>query len=734
MLKVKLGMARDLVVPSLYADSAEPESALEAGSSQPRRTDNKRNNNSHRSVKLTKSMFANCKLVDWTGRAVSSISYKSSMVVPSANPDFQDFEVTIPAEEGLPGAAFIRIAIYIGNHSENIGSVFVPISSFTCLEKQLQLPLVRFKKMKIFTAESQNIPLSGIPTGLGELTVTICKETHTLADNTDSTHIIRLKSILRETSVFNCTWYAECLLVGIIDKSVAVKEVEKLALLTSFDGMILLDNVEGGSAQLDSNMVEEEKDDIVESAEKVSDRRSSVSLMQRLQSVSNEAVVTMEVVVFQNERRLPGSKRWTSSMNMNRPRYSDLLLKASYKFRSLDQAKPPDGFTWGNTTWEIDRRFESSDPDGWRYDSQLGNMTSENNNNSSFTNASKRACARRRKWVRNATLINRDAIDNLVGDKFLFNAAVFAAANDTGDSIVQKIMSEQSSSSSDWRRDISSSKQTAVIIGVCKEKSAPYSPAIIPWSQVLSATVVTPSVLSIRFIVNRYLPPLGKDTGRYPFQRAEMEMLVSNCPAYDLSCIIDERTTFSQTRENIRQAIVNRSCTDSDQTAKNDDAIESIRDENDEESDGAFPETEGLSSGSDIIAELDSFAIDLEMKVRELEEKLFLQMKARKLSDVHELTDSAVWKEMQLSLRKSSRARLYLAAMLELNLKGAKSCTSFVAEGLQDERKITNITAIETLKMLAKDSKLCSKIILENEVATANNRIGELYSCMFYIY
>ena len=717
------------MVPSLYAESAEPESALEAGgSSQPRRTDNRRNRYSYRSVKSTKSMFANCKLVDWTGRAVSSTSYKSSMVAPSAHPDFQDFEISIPAEEGLPGAAFIRIAIYIGNHSENIGSVFVPIGAFTCSERMLQLPLVRFKKMKIFNGETPapDVPLSGITTGLGELAVTIFKDTQTLTDSNDSTHIIRLKSILRETSVLNCTWYAECLLSGSVEKTMAIKEVEKLALLTSFDGMILLDNFEGGSAQFDSNIVEEDKDDLLESTEKL-DRRSSISLMQRLQSASG-TVVTMEVVVFQNERRLPGSKRWTSSMNLNRPRFSDLLYKVGYKFRTLDQAKPPDGFTWDNTTWEIDRRFESSDPDGWRYDIQLGNMVSENASSSNLTNASKSACARRRKWVRTATLIHRDAMDNVVGDNVLFNAAVFAAANnDIGNSTFQKKLTsnaEQGSSPSDWRREMSTSKQ-ATVIGVCKEKSSPYSPAIIPWSQVLSVTVVTPSVLSIRFIVNRYIPPLSKDTGRDPFQRAEIEMFVSNCPAYDLSCIIDERTTFSQTRENIRLAIVNRSCTDSVQKSENDDAAECVGDENDEDSDGGFPETEGLSSGSDIIAELDLFAIDLEMKVRELEDKLFLIMKAKKLSDVHELTDTAIWKEMQFSLRKSSRARLYLAAMLELNLKGAKSCTGFVVEGPQDERKVANIAAIETLKSLAKDSKLSSRICLENEVATANNRIGE---------
>lgn len=733
MLKVKLGKARDLVVPSLYADSAEPESGLEAGGSQPRRTDSRRNSYSYRSAKSAKSMFANCKLVDWTGRAVSSTSYKSLMLAPSAHPDFQDFEISIPAEEGLPGAAFVRIAIYIGNHSENIGSIFVPISAFTCSEKMLQLPLVRFKKMKIFTGDTPapDIPLSGITTGLGELTVTISKDMHTLTDSNDSTHIIRLKSILRETSVLNCTWYAECLLAGSVEKPIAVKEVEKLALLTSFDGMILLDNFEGGSAQFDSNMVEEDKDDIMESNDK-SDRRSSVSLMQRLQSASG-TVVTMEVTVFQNEHRLPGSKRWTSSMNLTRPRYSDLLFKVGYKFRSLDQAKPPDGFTWDNSTWEIDRRFESSDPDGWRYGTQLGSMVSENASNSNLTNASKSTCARRRKWVRIATLLHRDTMDNVVGDNVLFNAAVFAAANnDLGDSSFPKKLSsnaEQGSSNGDWRREISSSKQ-ATVIGVCKEKSSPYSPAIIPWSQVLSVTVVTPSVLSIRFIVNRYIPPLSKDTGRDPFQRAEIEMFVSNCPAYELSCIVDERTTFSQTRENIRLAIINRSCT----VSVYDKDVECVGDGNDDEdSDGAFPETEGLSSGSDIIAELDLFAIDLEMKVRELEDKLFLIMKEKKLSDVHELTDSAIWQEMQFSLRKSSRARLYLAAMLELNLKGAKSCTGFVVEGLQDERKIANIAAIETLKSLARDSKLSSRICLENEVATANNRIGEYVFYSFFL-
>ena len=127
--------------------------------------------NSYRASKLM--MHLNCKLVDWKGRAVPNAeTYKSPLVPVSPNPNFDDFEITIPAGNGLAGATYVRLAIYVGKHSENLGSVFIPISSFKATEQMLTIPVVRFKKMKVIENELQST--SGVA-GLGELTVKVSK-------------------------------------------------------------------------------------------------------------------------------------------------------------------------------------------------------------------------------------------------------------------------------------------------------------------------------------------------------------------------------------------------------------------------------------------------------------------------------------------------------------------------------------------------------------------------------
>ena len=650
---------------------------------------------------------------------MNSTSYKSATVATSSNPDFQDCEISIPAVEGLAGATYVRIAIYIGSHSENLGSIFVPISSFTVAETNICLPLVRFKKMRLLGAGAPDISIGDIPSGLGQLNVRILKEFITFADPNESVFKVRLKSTLRENSVMNCTWFAECLLPTSIEGSAAVKDVENVELLASFDGMLLLESNDGGSAQLDSTAAEDEKDEI--ETEKNSLDRRSLPVIQRLLSKSDCAPAVMEVVVFQNERRIPGSNKWTTSMNRKKPHFSDLSCKVRYKFGNLNDAVLPDGFTWLDEKWEIDRRYGSEDPDGWRYDAQFSNMTSEDK---PTTAANVNKLARRRKWIRKAALINRDSREDIVGDKILFNANSFAAANNQSGESRRKSVNMEALNSNDWRRDLCSSKQgPLVVVGACKEKASPSSPAIIPWSQVLSVTVVTPSVLSVRFVLNRFFPD-SKEIGKGAFRRAEIEMFVSNCPAYDLWNIMDERTSFSQTRESIRQAIVESS------TLRQQEEDSNQTQEIAEEEDSELLETEELSLGSEISAELDQYSIDLEVKIRELEDRLIRTMKAQKITKV---SSHVAFKEMTFLMRRSSRARLYLAAMLALQLRGSKSCSGFVAQELQDERKIANIAAIEALKFVAQDSERCNKIALDNDVATANNRIGSIPTALYCI-
>jgi hypothetical protein len=116
--------------------------------------------------------------------------------------------------------------------------------------------------------------------------------------------------------------------------------------------------------------------------------------------------------------------------------------------------------------------------------------------------------------------------------------------------------------------------------------------------------------------------------------------------------------------------------------------------------------------------------MDLEAVSRDLEDRLHRVMA---VSDISLLQQNPIYKEMEVLLRRSSRSRLYLAALLGVGLRGAHSCLGFASENVQDDKQIANLAALEALKLLSQDIKRCQLIVLDNEISTANNRIGKMY-------
>ena len=216
---------------------------------------------------------------------------------------------------------------------------------------------------------------------------------------------------------------------------------------------------------------------------------------------------------------------------------------------------------------------------------------------------------------------------------------------------------------------------------------------MIPWSRVLSVSLITESILSLHFEVDRLF--MSEDAQSYKFNQCNMEMFISNCPAAELRSLFEERKWCNRIRLNMKQLMISGRLT----TEPTDSTQLKVKDgdeANDEASDGV-PETEDLSMGSQVIAELDNNSLLIEAKAKELNE-LYKQNR-----------DPSIYEEMAVLVRRNLRLRLYIATLLGTGLKGH--------HGFRDS---------EIKSLLDKDFKKGQNIELDNDVTTANNRIDYL--------
>jgi hypothetical protein len=235
-----------------------------------------------------------------------------------------------------------------------------------------------------------------------------------------------------------------------------------------------------------------------------------------------------------------------------------------------------------------------------------------------------------------------------------------------------------------WRNDFLLRSPTAVLT-VCQERASSQSNVVIPWNQVKSATVITSTVLSIFVEVHRYM--IDKhSSSKGQFRSAEVEIFVSNCPAAELKSMIDERIWFDSFKGTIRKLV--QVGTSSGRLSMDDsEALNQI---------DSVPETEQLSLGSELVAELDRNSIALENTARTL----------KAVIDSNNEVNKAAAKELAIILRRDCRLRLYMAALFGVGLKGDHS---YKEEEIRD--------------IIERDFKVSQNIERETPVATANNRI-----------
>eukprot|EP00981_Chlorochromonas_danica_P004714 scaffold948_cov198-Ochromonas_danica.AAC.1 len=236
-----------------------------------------------------------------------------------------------------------------------------------------------------------------------------------------------------------------------------------------------------------------------------------------------------------------------------------------------------------------------------------------------------------------------------------------------------------------WRQQIMArSNSLSCVLATSLERSESSPIVKIVYSRVDHCSLVSASILSLRVIVGRlFLNSKGEES----FHDAEVDIFISNCPAKLLKEIVEDRMRYCNLRSQLQEimgcgAVDQRLSTSHSEEA--DPNKPSIRDMPDSSGDSQ------LSHAAALFAEIDSRSFEMNQK----------------LSSKCESKDS---KSSVRTTRRYIRLRLYMATMLAVGLKGEH-----------------NYSAEEVRAIMESDFKRARNISLDNEVATAINRIDYL--------
>lgn len=383
------------------------------------------------------------------------------------------------------------------------------------------------------------------------------------------------------------------------------------------------------------------------------------------------------------------------------------------------------GFTWvQDSDWIIDKTYRNTDDQGWCYGHSFSKILSDYNAGKTITKPHGMQ-SRRRKWNRKAIAnstfdvygpITMQALNNFAyankrpQDSSSNRSQHFKIAGekvspikpivDTGaidEAMMHEILNHPINL---WRYDMLLKYPNAVVSS-CQERATFNGKVIIPWDQILNATVLTPSILTISIQVHRFFADTAKNKCFY--RSADIEMFVSNCPAAELKSLIDERKWFSKFKVKIREIVSSgnslgidlaRISLSSNAGKAADDGANHKDDSKDFDEDEGPPETEELSLGSILIADLDEYSIALDKQVKKLDEYLAQHY------------DAKVVLEKSIIVRRECRLRLYMAALFGVGLSGSH-----------------NFEEASIRAIMQKDFNRSLLIKHESDVQTANNRI-----------
>lgn len=288
--------------------------------------------------------------------------------------------------------------------------------------------------------------------------------------------------------------------------------------------------------------------------------------------IKEEHTVTkLRYKIFHNQRRSITFK-WEDGhlLSTDRSIYSDEKGKRNYGGPTLDDVLPPPGYRWvPGCNWVADCQYTTTDINGWCYGMDFSAISRDYNNGESQAHAHMKMVRRRRlsREMEETPETELDSFPHMerIGGACGGEGSVSAAVKTPAMHGSRMSSFELSRGSKGDLEDIPTTKLEAFkqshddIMKLCRERESIESPIIIPYEQIKSVDVVTPSVLSVIVTVHRYFGE--NESGHEIYNSVEMELYILECPAMKLCQLITDRLTLLPIRHQAVQLLSSGSIT-----------------------------------------------------------------------------------------------------------------------------------------------------------------------------
>ena len=291
-------------------------------------------------------------------------------------------------------------------------------------------------------------------------------------------------------------------------------------------------------------------------------------------------VVKMHYKIFHNQRRSITLK-WEDGhlLSTDRKIFCDEKGKRDFGGPKLEDVHPPAGYRWVvGSHWLADCHYTNTDVNGWTYGKDFSAISRDYQNCESQTHE-KMKLVRRRRLTREMEEATETVLDSL--PQLEQKDSLGSSGRQTQGGRLSVADSARGNSVSGMFEDIPTTKLDASkqshndIMKLCRERESLESPIIIPYEQIQSVDVVTPSVLSVIVTVHRYF---GENkSGEEVYNAVEMELYILECPAAKICQLIRDRMTLLPIRSQAVQLIASGTITGytgvpyNDQKCLNDD-------------------------------------------------------------------------------------------------------------------------------------------------------------------
>lgn len=627
--------------------------------------------------------------------------------------------VNVTESEGLEWATYIRIEVFDLNKPKEeggrLGAAFIPIDTIPTEAANVKdYPLTPHRSPESYVRWHR---MAGTEYGMGSVTVRCQRKLYRTAESNGS---VIIRSQLREVGTLDTFWRAKSVLSGSLFIVDSVKITEECNVFASLDGLyvdvvtknykdIISNPLKYFTVDASTMLVARNEDEKHEEHSHgiLNIFHSSASSSRRRKSSSAEAVPStggnnifavgrsafnrtaaeaqfhkdqenfgflIEVFCFENQRKGFSNKEFSASnlLVTERPWLSDETGMIPFPFESLEACNPPDGYEWLEDKWGRDFEYTACDDEGWSYSADFINIMANLKKNDS-NKEDKNFFVRRRKWGRFARRLFYPR-----SGMTLCEMRSALAGSTTLNSQLEPIPFPSNSLN---RQQVFEREGDGSVLALCLERGSSdengncSGPVIIPWNQVMSIHVITPTVLSLVVEIRRYLgsaASLSNDQSKTEnFVNAQCELFLYNCPADDLSLMLNERMSVSEAREELHSLLVSKHINGSEgverdaaevQNGNHGDAAGWVEGEatgNLEDDLDDITASIALSKASVLMSKLDEAVMLMETKMSKLEKK-------------HGSSVSLI-EEYDLLTLRISRLMLYLAALLGAGLQGGEA-------------------------------------------------------------